>query len=114
VDMFDCVVPTRNARGGGFFVPGGHVNIRNARFRNDHRPLQADCDCLACANHSRAYLRHLFTAREWLAPILATLHNLRFYERLLADVRNAIAGGDFAAWRREWHARRASFDPGAF
>lgn len=114
VDMYDCVVPTRNARGGGFFVPGGHVNIRNARFRNDHRPLQADCDCLACTNHSRAYLRHLFTAREWLAPILATLHNLRFYEKLLGDVRNAISEGDFASWRREWHARRASFDPGAF
>lgn len=114
VDMFDCVVPTRNARGGGFFVPGGHVNIRNSRFRDDHRPLQAECDCFACRNHSRAYMRHLFLAREWLAPILATLHNLRYYERLMADMRKAIEDDLFDEWRRDWHARRASFDPGSY
>lgn len=113
VDMFDCVVPTRNARGGGFFVPGGHVNIRNSRFRSDHRPLQEDCDCFACTHHTRSYMRHLFLAREWLAPILATLHNLRYYQRLTAEIRTAIEEGVFDCWRRDWHARRASFDPGS-
>lgn len=114
VDMFDCVVPTRNARGGDFFVPGGHICIRNSRFRNDHRPLQADCGCFACTHHSRAYIRHMFMAREWLAPILATLHNLEYYRRLMAEIRNAVEDGTYMEWRRDWHARRASFDPGAF
>jgi queuine tRNA-ribosyltransferase len=111
VDMFDCVVPTRNARGGGFFVPGGHVNIRNTRFRDDMRPVQPGCGCYTCTTHSRAYLRHLFLAREWLAPILATLHNLHYFATLTCDIRTAIGGGSFQEWRRDWHAMRQAFSP---
>jgi queuine tRNA-ribosyltransferase len=114
VDMFDCVVPTRNARGGGFFVPGGHINIRNARFRSDFRPVQPGCPCFSCSTHTRSYLRHLFLAREWLAPILATLHNLHYFAALTAEIRAAIEDGSFEEWRSEWHAIRASFDPQAF
>lgn len=114
IDMFDCVVPTRNARGGGFFVPGGHVNIRNARFRNDYRPVQPGCTCYACASHSRAYLRHLFMAREWLAPVLATLHNLHFFSTLTREIREAVAEGRFGEFRASWHARRTAFDPSAW
>jgi len=113
IDMFDCVVPTRNARGGSFFVPGGHLNIRNARFRDDHRPVQEGCDCYACRNHGRSYLRHLFLAREWLAPVFATLHNLSYFARLMRTVRAKIEEGSFDDWRREWHEERERFDPGA-
>jgi queuine tRNA-ribosyltransferase len=90
VDMFDCVIPTRNARGACFFTPGGKINIRNAKFRDDFRPVQDDCDCYVCRNHSRAYLRHLFSAKEWLAPIFATLHNLRYFALLMEQLREAI------------------------
>ncbi len=111
IDMFDCVVPTRNARGGAFFVPGGHLNIRNSRFRDDFGPVLPGCPCPACTGHSRAYLRHLFLAREWLAPILATLHNLAFYAGLLAEVRAAVEEDRFPEYRRDFHARAAMFDP---
>ena len=110
VDMFDCVVPTRNARGGSFFVPGGHINIRNARFRDDTAPVQPGCPCYACRNHSRAYLRHLFMSREWMAPILTTLHNLQYFAALMKDIVRAVREdryGDFAA---DWHRCRAEFD----
>lgn len=90
VDMFDCVVPTRNARGACFFVPEGRLNIRNARYRDDFRPVQENCDCYVCRNHTRAYLRHLFIAKEWLAPIYATLHNLRYFATLMEELRCAI------------------------
>jgi queuine tRNA-ribosyltransferase len=112
IDVFDCVVPTRNARGGSFFVPGGHLNIRNARFRDDHRPVQEDCGCYVCRNHGRSYLRHLFLAREWLAPVFATLHNLSYFSRLMNTVRRKIGEGCFDGWRREWHEERERFDPG--
>jgi queuine tRNA-ribosyltransferase len=111
VDMFDCVVPTRNARGGSFFVPGGHVNIRNARFRDDTSPVQPGCPCYACRHHSRAYLRHLFMSREWLAPILTTLHNLQYFATLMAGIRRAVAEDRYAEFAADFHARRAAFDP---
>jgi len=95
VDLFDCVVPTRNARGACFFIPEGRMNIRNARFRDDFRPVQKDCDCYVCRNHTRAYLRHLFVAKEWLAPIYATLHNLRYFARLMEQLRAAIREDSF-------------------
>ena len=110
VDMFDCVVPTRNARGGSFFVPGGHINIRNARFRTDTRPVQPGCPCYACRNHSRAYLRHLFASREWMAQILSTLHNLQYFATLMADIRKAIREDEFARFSREWRRRQRLFD----
>jgi queuine tRNA-ribosyltransferase len=101
VDLFDCVVPTRHARHGLLYTASGTLAIRNARYREDFAPIDSDCDCRACAHHSRAYLRHLFHAGEALGPRLATLHNLHFYLRLLARARAAIAAGGFPALQRE-------------
>jgi queuine tRNA-ribosyltransferase len=114
VDMFDCVVPTRNARGGSFFVPGGHINIRNARFAGDPSPVQPGCECYTCSTYSRSYIRHLFIAKEWLAPILATLHNLHYFSVLMGRIRMAVEERHFTAWRRDWHRQRRSFDPGTY
>lgn len=114
IDMFDCVVPTRNARGGGFFVPGGHINIRNARFKDDLQPIQTGCRCYTCRTHSRAYVKHMFTVQEWLAPVLATLHNLHYFSILMQSIRSAIDAGHFSKWRREWYKHRESFDPSIY
>jgi len=96
IDMFDCVMPTRNARNTSVFHKvEGRLNLRNARFKEDFRPIEDGCDCLACARFSRAYLRHLFQAEEMLAATLATIHNLRFYLRLVEGARRAIAAGTF-------------------
>jgi len=114
VDMFDCVVPTRNARGGAFFVPGGHINIRNARFRNDPLPVQPGCGCYTCRTYSRSYIRHLFKAREWLAPVLATLHNLHYFSVLMGRIRMAVEERHYTSWKKEWYRERRSFDPGIF
>jgi len=105
VDLFDCVVPTRNGRHGVIFTRQGALRIKNARYRTDPAPLDADSDCPFTQNVSRAYLRHLFAAGEALGPRLATLHNLRFYLRLLEDARAAIREGRFAAWRSELETR---------
>jgi queuine tRNA-ribosyltransferase len=104
VDLFDCVVPTRHARHGLLYTSRGTLAIRNARHREDFAPVDADCDCRLCAGFSRAYLRHLFHAGEALGPRLATLHNLRFYLRLLARARRAISEGSFAALQSETNA----------
>jgi queuine tRNA-ribosyltransferase len=93
VDLFDCVVPTRHGRHGVVYTTEGRLTLRNARYREDLGPLDPDCDCPACTTHSRAYLRHLFAAGEMLGPRLASLHNLRFYFRLLAEARAGIARG---------------------
>lgn len=114
IDMFDCVVPTRNARGGSFFVPGGHINIRNARFRKDQDPVQQGCSCYCCSTYSRSHIRHLFNAGEWMAPILATLHNLHYFSVLMQSIRSAIEERRFGSWRSEWRQRRKLFDPGSF
>jgi len=106
VDMFDCVIPTRHARNGHLFVPGGVINIRNARYADDTRPLDAGCDCYTCRRYSRAYLRHLDKCGEMLGPRLATLHNLRFYQRLMEGIREAVGAGRFGAFRSDFHARR--------
>ena len=90
VDMFDCVMPTRSGRTGQAFTRRGTVNIRNARHINDPRPLDEACGCPACANHSRAYLHHLFRCEEILGPMLLTWHNLRYYQDLMKDMRTAI------------------------
>jgi len=110
VDMFDCVVPTRNARWACFFVPGGRLNLRNTRFRHDFKPVQPGCGCYVCSNHSRAYIRHLFVTKEWLAPILATLHNLHYFAGLMAEMREHITNGSFQKWRDGWHLNRQSFN----
>jgi queuine tRNA-ribosyltransferase len=110
VDTFDCVTPTRNARNGAAFVrrgddgerPNGfRINLRNARFAQDLRPLEAGCDCATCRHYSRSYLRHLFKANEQLAQQLVTIHNLRFMARLMADVRHSIERGRFGAFKAE-------------
>ncbi len=102
VDLFDCVLPTRNARNGQAFTAEGPFHMRNARWTRDPSPIEAGCPCPACARGlSRAYLRHLFQAGEMLGPILLTLHNLRFMQRLMSGARAAIAAGTFDAWRTE-------------
>ena len=104
VDMFDCVLPTRVARNGALFTPTGRVNIANSRYADQDAPLDDSCDCYACANYSAAYLRHLFKAREMLGPRLASIHNLRFILRLMADMRDAIAAGRFERFCSEFLA----------
>ena len=105
VDLFDCVLPTRVARNGALFTRDGRVNIANRRYAEQDTPLDADCDCYACRNYTAAYLRHLFKAREMLGPRLASLHNLRFVLRLMAEMREAIAAGRFAAYRADFLGR---------
>jgi queuine tRNA-ribosyltransferase len=99
VDLFDCVLPTRHARHGVLYTSEGPLHLRNARFRDDPAPLDPDCACPACRLHSRAYLHHLLRGSEALGARLASLHNLRFYLRLLAEARRAIAAGTFSALR---------------
>lgn len=107
VDMFDCVMPTRNARNGHYFTSAGTVRVRNAKYERDLRPIEEGCDCVACAGgFSRAYLRHLDRCNEMLAPMLGTLHNLRYYQRLMAQMRQAIEAGTFAAFCRSFYALR--------
>ena len=96
IDMFDCVLPTRNARNGHLFTSHGVVRIRNARHRMDPAPVDEACDCYTCGNFSRAYLHHLDRAGELLAPMLMTIHNLRFYHALMAQLRAAIEAGTLA------------------
>ncbi|MCG5515375.1 MULTISPECIES: tRNA guanosine(34) transglycosylase Tgt [unclassified Ectothiorhodospira] len=107
VDMFDCVIPTRNARNGFFYTREGVMRIRNARFRDDIGPIDPHCDCYTCRNYSRAYLKHLDKCNEMLASRLATLHNLYFYQTLMREMREAIAQGQLDAWVAEFHGRRA-------
>jgi len=104
VDMFDCVLPTRMARNGTLLTRAGRLALKNARFARDPRPVEEDCDCLGCREHTRAYLRHLIIAGETLGLTLCTLHNLRFYQRLMAGIRDAIASGRYAAHRAEFLA----------
>jgi queuine tRNA-ribosyltransferase len=101
VDLFDCVLPTRNARNGTLFTSHGKLAIKNARFAGDPSPVDADCPCYTCRNFSRAYLRHLFLAREMTAATLNTIHNLTFYQGLMATLRRAIEENRFASERRE-------------
>jgi queuine tRNA-ribosyltransferase len=101
IDMFDCVMPTRNARNGRLFVPTGHINIGNARYRDDQRPLDEDCPCEACRRYSRGYLSHLFRAKEILYYRLATIHNLQYYFSLVQYARQAIVEARFSAWAAE-------------
>ena len=106
IDMFDCVMPTRNARNGHLFVSDGVVKIRNAVHRTDTGPLDKECDCYTCKNYSRAYLHHLDRCNEILGARLNTIHNLRFYQRLMADMRDAIAAGRFDQFVADFYARR--------
>jgi queuine tRNA-ribosyltransferase len=106
VDMFDCVMPTRNARNGHLFTRFGDLRLRNARFREDERPIDPSCVCHACAGFSRAYLHHLDRCGEMLGPMLATIHNLHYYVNLMREVREALDGGRFEAWRAQFKSDR--------
>ena len=106
IDMFDCVMPTRNARNGHYFTWDGDVRIRNSRHRLDTGPISHDCDCYACRHYSRAYLKHLDRNQEILGARLATIHNLHFYQQLMARIRAAISEGCFEEFRAGFHARR--------
>ena len=97
IDMFDCVMPTRNARNGHLFTRFGDLKIKNARFKTEQTPLDPSCTCYTCQNFSRAYLHHLFRAGEILSSILNTIHNLHYYQTLMAEMRQAIEQGQFAA-----------------
>jgi queuine tRNA-ribosyltransferase len=107
VDMFDCVLPTRNARNGRIMGPTGDFNLRNAQFRRDAKPLVDGCTCYTCSHFTRAYLRHLMVAQEILYSTLATIHNLHYLLDLMACARRRIEEGDFGAWRDEVLSKRA-------
>ncbi len=105
-DMFDCVMPTRNARNGVLFTNFGKISIKQARYRDDELPLDPDCGCYVCRNYSRAYLRHLYTSREILASVLNTHHNLYYYQQLMAGIRQALEDGCFSDFYKDFYARR--------
>ena len=105
-DMFDCVLPTRNARNGQLFTATGAVNISNSRYKTDDTPIQEECACYTCRNYSRAYLRHLYMARELLAYRLNTIHNVSYFIHLMKDMRRAIARGQFEAFKKDFYRQR--------
>ena len=101
VDFFDCVMPSRNARHGHIFTSKGILNLFNVKYERDERPLDEACQCPTCRNFSRAYIRHLFKAKEMLAMRLAVMHNLYFYNTMMAEIRDAIDNDTFDAYRKE-------------
>lgn len=122
VDMFDCVLPTRNGRNANAFTRTGQIRLRNAKFGADEGPIEAGCDCEACApelhgwrgvgGFSRAYIRHLFMAGEMLGPILVSLHNLRHFQRLMLDIRSAIRDDCWTGFAERWPVAASGFPPG--
>jgi queuine tRNA-ribosyltransferase len=105
IDMFDCVMPTRNARNGHLFTSIGVVRIRNAAYEKDTRPVDESCGCYTCAHYTRAYLKHLDRCNEILAARLATIHNLHYYQQLMRELREAIANGRFATYADDFYQR---------
>lgn len=106
VDMFDCVMPTRNARNGHLFTTEGVVKLRNAKYREDTGPLDATCDCYTCRNFTRSYLHHLDKCNEMLGAQLNTIHNLRYYQRIMADMRKALSDSTFDAFLTDFYGRQ--------
>jgi queuine tRNA-ribosyltransferase len=104
IDIFDCVVPTRNARNGLAFTTYGKMHIRNAQYKNDHTPVDRECSCICCINHTRSYIHHLFNINEILGLRLLSLHNVTFYAKLLASIRTAIADESFLEFKKEFLA----------
>src|SRR2546430_17671402 len=100
VDMFDCVLPTRNGRNAYAFTAQGPRRLRNSQYLRDRLPIEEGCDCYACRNFSRGAIRHFFCAAEMLGPVLLSVHNIRFYQSLMADIRRAIGEGQFDQWRQ--------------
>ncbi len=107
-DMFDCVIPTRNARNGQLFTQSGTINICNSRFKYDTKPIDSQCPCYTCTHYSRAYLRHLYQARELLAYRLNTLHNLRYYLDLMKQIRLAVQADSYELFKKEFYGKRQS------
>ena len=102
VDFFDCVMPARNGRHGHLFTWNGVINIKNEKYRYDEGPISPDCNCPVCRSYSRAYLRHLFKAEEILALRLSVMHNLYFYNDLMARIRTALEQGEYEAFRARY------------
>ncbi|HEY8089392.1 MAG TPA: tRNA guanosine(34) transglycosylase Tgt, partial [Polyangiaceae bacterium] len=112
VDMFDCVLPTRNARNGQALTRSGRIVVKNARWKDDPRPIDEECACACCTGgYSRAYLRHLYLAGEILCLRLLSLHNLHWYGELVAGAREAISGGTYAVWSKSTLGRMESGGP---
>ena len=107
IDMFDCVLPTRNARNGFLYTEEGTLRLRNARFANDTQPIEAGCDCYTCQHYSRSYLRHLDRCGEMLGSRLNTIHNLRYFQRLMARIRQAIEAQQLHEFTRQFYSRRS-------
>ena len=101
VDMFDCVLPTRNGRNACAFTKNGYLRLRNNANINDTAPIEADCPCYCCGNFSRGALRHFFNVGEMLGPILVSIHNITFYQRLMSEIRQRIENDTFADWAKE-------------
>ena len=110
VDQFDCVIPTRSGRNAQVFTHRGTLNLKNARHREDPRPIDAACECPACTQYSRAYLHHLIKANEILGSVLLTWHNIRYYQDLMAGMRDAIESGTFAEFEQGFHHRQSLGD----
>jgi len=110
VDMFDCVLPTRNARNGMLFTKQGRLVIKNAQYSDDSSPIEEDCTCYTCSHYSRAYLRHLFLTKELLAYRLNTIHNLHYYTKLMAGIRTAIREDGLADFRRDFYTQKTHDD----
>ena len=106
VDMFDCVMPTRNARNGHMFTRFGDLKIRNARYKSEEAPVDATCACYTCRNFSRAYMHHLDRCGEMLGPMLSSIHNLHYYLNLMQEVRDALDAGRFGAFVLQFKADR--------
>jgi queuine tRNA-ribosyltransferase len=106
IDMFDCVMPTRNARNGWLFTRFGDVKIKNAQYKDDTRPLDESCSCYTCQNFSRAYLHHLFKIGEILGARLNTIHNIHYYLTLMSEIREAISQGQFSSFTEQFLANR--------
>jgi queuine tRNA-ribosyltransferase len=108
IDMFDCVMPTRNARNGSLFTSFGKIHIKNAKYAADERPLDPNCSCTTCRTVSRAYLRHLYTNDEIAASVYNTIHNLAFYLDLMRAIRQSVASNSFRSFREAFLSRVAS------
>ena len=107
IDMFDCVMPTRNARNGWLFTRFGDIKLKNSRYRNDLRPLDPTCNCYTCRNFSRSYLHHLHKVGEILGARLNTIHNLHYYLTLMQEIRDSLEAGTFEAWKQTFKENRA-------
>jgi queuine tRNA-ribosyltransferase len=110
VDMFDCVMPTRNARNGWLFTRNGDIKLKNSRYKLDTGPLDPECTCYTCQNFSRAYLHHLHRLGEILGARLNTLHNLHYYQELMAGMRKAIETHTFEAFKQDFAAKRSGMN----